>query len=400
MTDAPSNPAEFDQAFAAADPATRTAFVADLWEALGWETSVEGNVVVAERSEPVSETQRLLVSPGEHPPTEADVDVLVTPGESVPAGIDVPTIGAAGIRDRALYGADRSATARAFRRHFDRELITDPPGDGSDPGSPSDSEGDPPSSAPADQPPVTGEDGPPEETDDAPEGTKGALREDGSGDDGPPGESRETSDPNAITPGRAAGALLVVALVVGSVGFAAGAGMLPPGTVFEDQGTDTPINTTATPDDVVPNGSAARYASLRPTCERPPELVIKIQVDAFGRNGELDGNAGILTAYRFASPQNRETTGPQLSFVRLIKQRYAIMLRHESVEYGDVRDREEGGGENASRTLAQRVTLTDENGTETAFLWSVTKQDGGGYDGCWMTSGVRRVSSPRAVPGG
>ena len=368
MTDAPSNPAEFDQAFAAADPATRTAFVADLWEALGWETSVEGNVVVAERSEPVSETQRLLVSPGEHPPTEADVDVLVTPGESVPAGIDVPTIGAAGIRDRALYGADRSATARAFRRHFDRELITDPPGDGSDP--------------------------------DAPEGTKGALREDGSGDDGPPGESREPSDPNAITPGRAAGALLVVALVVGSVGFAAGAGMLPPGTVFEDQGTDTPINTTATPDDAVPNGSAARYASLRPTCERPPELVIKIQVDAFGRNGELDGNAGILTAYRFASPQNRETTGPQLSFVRLIKQRYAIMLRHESVEYGDVRDREEGGGENASRTLAQRVTLTDENGTETAFLWSVTKQDGGGYDGCWMTSGVRRVSSPRAVPGG
>jgi hypothetical protein len=399
MTDAPGSPAEFEQAFAAADPATQTAFVADLWAVLGWETSVEGNVVVADRSEPTSETRRLLVSPGEHPPAEADVDVLVTPDGSVPTGFDIPAIGAAGIRDRALYGADRSATAPVFRHHLDRELSTDPPGDGSDPGSPSDAKGEPPSSAAVEQPPVTDEDGPPEGTDDATEGTTDASHEVGAGDDGPPGESEDASDRNVVTAGRVAVTLLAVVLVVGGVGFAAG--MLPPLSLLENQETNAGVNTTATPDrDVVPNGSAARYASLRPTCERPPELVIKIQVGAFGRNSELDGDGGIWTAYRFASPENRATTGPQVSFVRLIKQRYAIMLRHESVEYGDAQLEAEGGGENTSRTLTQRVTLTDGNGTETAFLWSVSKQEGGEYDGCWMTSGVRRVSSVRSVSGG
>ncbi len=367
---------EFEQAFAAADPATRTAFVADLWETLGWKTTIRGTVVVAERSEPVSETRRLLVSTGERPPDEQNVDVVVTPDGSVPVDTDIAVIDAADIRDRALYGANRSATAETFRRHLGHELAVNPHGDGSDSVSTPEKE----ERSPAD-------------TTDNGEDTDTALENDGAEDTETPEKPPEASDPNVVTAGRAAGALLVVALVVGGVGFAAGAGMLPPGTVLEDRPVSNVTDATPTPDqDTVPNGNAERYASIQPTCERPPALVIKIQVDAFGQNEEFTGNDGIWTAYRFASPENKATTGPQASFVRLIKQQYAIMLRHESVEYGPIRPQNGENQENGSRTLTQRVTLTDENGTESTFLWSVERQESGKYDGCWMTSSVRRVS--------
>ncbi len=372
MTDVPIDPEEFERAFAAADPSTQTAFVADLWEAFGWETSIEGAVVVAERSEPVSETRRLLVSAGEYPPDEPDVDAIVTPGGSVPVDANVPVIDAGEIRERALYGASRSTTAEPFRRHLGHELVAER-GVDPDPGSSPEKRADPPTDVTDDQEDTTPE-------------------TDGSEDSGAPGEETGSSDPTAVTAGRAAGAFLIVALVVGSVGFAAGAGMLPPETVLGDRGPSNATDATPTPDrETVTNGSLARYGLIQPTCERPPELVIKIQVDAFGRNEELGGNTGIWIAYQFASPGNKATTGPQASFARLIRQQYPIMLNHESVEYGPLRPRDGESRENGSRTLTQRVTLTDANGTESTFLWSVEKQESGEYDGCWMTSSVRRA---------
>lgn len=370
--------AEFTRRFGAADPATRTAFVADLWEAFGWETSTEGAVVVAERSDPVPESRRLLVPPGTPPPDGPDVDAVVVPGGSVPTDAEVPTIDAADIRDRALYGADRPTTARVFRRHFDRELAVDP-GTGSDAGRPREAGPERPPGTAAGSPAAADSERPPERSDvDRDPG-------DGSGDD-VPGEQGDASDRDSVTARRVAGALVLGAFVVASVGLAAGVGVLPPGVVPGDDPVATPTDAGTTGVDVASNGSASRYASLRPTCERPAGLVIKLQLDALGRNEKLGNDTGVRIAYRFASPANKRATGPEASFVRLIRQQYTIMLRYDSVRYGPLRPEERAG--NDSRTLTQRVTLADGNGTESAFLWSVTRQEDGRYDGCWMTSSV------------
>lgn len=262
-------------------------------------------------------------------------------------------------------------TARVFRRHFDRELAVDP-GTGSDAGRPR--EADP--------------ERPPERSDvDRGPG-------DGSGDDDAPEEQGDASDRDSVTARRVAGALVLAAFVVASVGLAAGVGVLPPGVVPGDEPVATPTDTGSTGVDVASNGSASRYASLRPNCERPAGLVIKLQLDALARNEKLGNDAGIRIAYRFASPANKRVTGPEESFVRLIRQQYAVMLRYDSVQYGPLRPEESAG--NGSRTLTQRVTLTDGNGTESAFLWSVTKQEDGRHDGCWMTSSV--VAAPDDEP--
>jgi hypothetical protein len=409
MTDAPMNLAAFTRRFAAADPAARTAFVADLWEAFGWETSTEGAVVVAERSTPVPESRRLLVPPGTPSPDGPDVDVIIMPGESVPTDAEVPTIGAADIRDRALYGADRSTTARVFRRHFDRELAVDPSRSDSDPSRPSETDpGRPPDESDADP----GLDDEPDDDygpddgsgDDAfkHQGETSGDQEEASGDqeetsgdqEETSGDQEEMSDDGPVTARRVAGALVLAAFVVASVGLAAGVGLLPPEVVPGDGPVATPTDAGSTGVDVASNGSASRYASLRPTCKRPAGLVIKLQLDALGRNGKLGNDAGIRIAYRFASPANKRATGPGESFVQLIQRRYAIMLRYDSVRYGPLRPEERAG--NGSRTLTQRVTLTDDNGTESAFMWSVTKQEDGRYDGCWLTSSV--VAAPDEPP--
>lgn len=380
MTDAPMSLPEFTRRFGAADPETRRAFVADLWEALGWVTSIERTVVVAERSDPVAESRRLLVPAGPPPHDASDVDAWIVPDGSVPTDGEVPAIDAADIRDRALYGADRSATGRVFRRHFDRELAVDPPGNGPEPGRPAETAAD--SSSYLD----------PDRSSEGPDADRKPGEESGDGDASE--EEGGASDRDAVIARRVAGALVLAAFVVASVGLAAGVGLLPPEVVPGDDTVATPTDAGDGGVGAVSNGSTSRYASLRPTCERPPRLVIKLQLDALGRNGELGDDAGIRTAYRFASPANKRATGPEASFVRLIKRQYAIMLRYDSVEYGPLRPAERG--ENGSRTRTQRVTLTDGNGTESAFLWSVTKQDDGRHDGCWMTSSV--VAAPEDDP--
>ncbi|APW98732.1 hypothetical protein CHINAEXTREME_13485 [Halobiforma lacisalsi AJ5] len=75
----------------------RRAFVAALWDACGWETTVEGDVVVAVRD---GRTRRLRV---EVPPADDAVD----PGS---------------LRDRLLYAIDREEGERLFREYFDTSL--------------------------------------------------------------------------------------------------------------------------------------------------------------------------------------------------------------------------------------------------------------------------------------
>lgn len=93
------------------------AFVADLWEASGWTTAVDGSVVIAETNE---DERRLLVVPPARlqrlraaPAFDGTIDRVVTGGTdetAVPRGLpDAPVLTASDLRDRLVYGVDAAA---------------------------------------------------------------------------------------------------------------------------------------------------------------------------------------------------------------------------------------------------------------------------------------------------
>lgn len=125
----------------------------------------------------------------------------------------------------------------------------------------------------------------------------------------------------------------------------------------------------------------SRYRSLRPTCDRPPELVVAIQVNAL-RYNDPQVNEGINTTFQFASPENRAASGPLDNFVTLITTQYEPLLNAETVTYGPL-SRQNG-------TASQRITVETSDGLRQSYTWRLERQSGGEYDGCWLTSSVLR----------
>ncbi|QIO22875.1 DUF4864 domain-containing protein [Haloarcula sp. JP-L23] len=129
-------------------------------------------------------------------------------------------------------------------------------------------------------------------------------------------------------------------------------------------------------------GSAQpRYLSLRPTCERPPGLVVHIQVNAL-RNNDPVTNEGINTTWRFAAPSNRRAVGSYEAFVDVLTTQYRPLLNASTVTYGPL---ERDGG-----WAHQRVTVSTGE-TSATYLWHLklqTVQTTEPYGGCWMTTGV------------
>lgn len=147
--------------------------------------------------------------------------------------------------------------------------------------------------------------------------------------------------------------------------------------------TSEPPTETPTPERNESAVSQPRYLSQSPTCERPPGLVIHIQVEAL-RNNDPATNEGIATVWRFAAPSNKQVTGPYRAFVSTIQSRYQPLLTAESITYGPLA-REDG-------RVTREVTVRTGNVT-TSYDWVVTRQSRTPYEGCWMTSGVIERSS-------
>lgn len=112
-----------------------------------------------------------------------------------------------------------------------------------------------------------------------------------------------------------------------------------------------------------------------------PEEAIATQVEAFAENDDPVENAGVKTAYNFASPGNRRTTGPLERFTRMVEgQRYSPMLDHEEAVAGPL----ERDGDRAE----QRLTITGPDGRTVTYLFGVSKQTSGRFEGCWLTDSV------------
>ncbi|MBX0323218.1 DUF4864 domain-containing protein [Halomicroarcula sp. F13] len=124
-----------------------------------------------------------------------------------------------------------------------------------------------------------------------------------------------------------------------------------------------------------------RYLSLRPTCQRPPGLVVHIQVNAL-RNNDPATNEGINTTWQFAAPTNRRAVGSYETFVDVVTTQFRPLLNASTVTYEPL--------ERDGARAHQRVTVfTGE--TSATYRWHLelqTVQTTEPYGGCWMTTGV------------
>jgi len=112
-----------------------------------------------------------------------------------------------------------------------------------------------------------------------------------------------------------------------------------------------------------------------------PERVVEIQLESLAANDTPSENAGIKTAYNFASPANRRSTGPLERFVRMVEgPQYAPMIDHVEATAGPM----ERDGSQATQT----VTLTGPDDRTVTYEFGLSKQTGGELRGCWLTDRV------------
>ena len=123
--------------------------------------------------------------------------------------------------------------------------------------------------------------------------------------------------------------------------------------------------------------------SLQPNPDYSPADVIRIQLQALSDNNHPYENAGIEIAFRFASPVNKDTTGPLERFIQMVHNpAYRPMLDHQSVSYGELQVK--------GNQAAQAVILTASSGERVGYVFTLSKQEGDTCRGCWMTDGVFR----------
>ena len=118
---------------------------------------------------------------------------------------------------------------------------------------------------------------------------------------------------------------------------------------------------------------------LMPSPELSPQDVVKIQVEALKNNDRED--TGIEITFRFASPANKQVTGPLSRFKQMVRDpAYRPMLNHKLAEFEPITI--------SGDTATQRVTIIERNGQAAVYLFSLSRQDLSTCQGCWMTDSV------------
>jgi hypothetical protein len=115
-----------------------------------------------------------------------------------------------------------------------------------------------------------------------------------------------------------------------------------------------------------------------------PEEVVSVQLEALRNNNDPYADAGIMTAYNYASPANRRSTGPLDSFIQMVKSpRYSVMIDFEEATRGPI--------EVSEREADQKVTITGDSGRTVTYEFGLSVQSEGMFEGCWMTDRVLTV---------
>ena len=143
----------------------------------------------------------------------------------------------------------------------------------------------------------------------------------------------------------------------------------------------------------VPTPQLSAATRPKPSSALTPERVIAIQLDALQHNDTPSPDFGIETTFLFASPANRVATGPPDRFASVVKApAYRPMLNFVRAERGPM----QVDGDQAR----QRVTIFTAAGGRVSYIFLLSRQQGGQFDGCWMTDGVARVNDAAPLPHG
>lgn len=144
------------------------------------------------------------------------------------------------------------------------------------------------------------------------------------------------------------------------------------------------------------NANETNPDNLIPDPKYSPADVVNFQMSALKNNDTPYKNAGIELSFRFASPENKKSTGPIERFRLLFdNEDYAPMVNHSSLEIGPI---------NYSQDSASvPLFILSKEGKKVLYLFRLDKQTKNPYKNCWMTSGVIRVPTdwldqPKAKP--
>ena len=124
-----------------------------------------------------------------------------------------------------------------------------------------------------------------------------------------------------------------------------------------------------------------QLSDLTPRPELTPEQVVQYQVTALQHNDDPKLDAGIERAFRFASPSNKQVTGPLDNFVRIVKSPlYSPMLNSLSslIVGSELKDDQ--------AKIAVKIVAAD--GHQVTYVFVLSKQNEGEFNNCWMTDGV------------
>ena len=136
---------------------------------------------------------------------------------------------------------------------------------------------------------------------------------------------------------------------------------------------------------------AAAAKSPSPDPKMKPDEVVRAVIESLSTNDAADN--GIRTTWKFASPANKEMTGPIERFIPMVKTpAYAPMLQRNQVHYGQLETQDD--------KAVQIVVLIAPDGTRNAYVFQLSRQVDGDLKGCWMTDGVIRINLPDEPPDG
>lgn len=126
---------------------------------------------------------------------------------------------------------------------------------------------------------------------------------------------------------------------------------------------------------------------VQPKPDLSPDQVVELQLKGLG---ESNPAAGIMQCFAFASPGNKQSTGPLSRFAMMLeKPPYDVFLHRHLLLIG----RPAITGEEAT----VMVTLLDEHNEIRVFHFHLTKQHGESIEGCWMTEAVyplQQITTP------
>lgn len=127
--------------------------------------------------------------------------------------------------------------------------------------------------------------------------------------------------------------------------------------------------------------TVAQLSDLTPRPDLTPEQVVQYQVSALQHNDDPKSDAGIERVFRFASPSNKQVTGPLEKFVQIVKSpAYSPMLNNASSSIV--------GSEQKDNQAKVTVKVVAADGSHVTYVFVLSKQSEGEFNNCWMTDGV------------